>query len=213
MIIDIISDLHGAKPELKGGDLLIIAGDLTENDQPPSWAKFFEYLIDLTVKYTEIIIIAGNHDNALEHGLRINNFCPNVFYLCDSGTEFEGLKIWGTPWTAWFDGINPRCSAFTLKTDKELAEKWALIPEDTDILITHSPPFGILDEAMHTHNYQSVGSKSLLARVHKIRPRIHCFGHIHEAYGQYKADGVHFINASIMDVNYKPSNKPTRIEL
>lgn len=109
--------------------------------------------------------------------------------------------------------MNPDCMAFTKETDRELAEKWALIPEDTDILITHSPPFGILDEAMHTHNYQSVGSKSLLARVHKIRPRIHCFGHIHEAYGQYKADGVHFINASIMDVNYKPSNKPTRIEL
>ena len=212
MIIDIISDLHGAKPNLEGGDLLILAGDYTSSDSTAQWLCFREWLRDQ--KYIKKIMIGGNHDMAIFNGnFYFDDEWLGAAWLNDSGTEFEGLKIWGTPWTAWFDGINPKCTAWTMKKDKELAEKWALSPEDTDILITHSPPFGILDQAMHTHNYQSVGSKSLLARVHKIRPRVHCFGHIHEAYGQYKADGVHFINASIMDVNYKPSNKPTRIEL
>ena len=85
--IDCISDLHGHYPTLKGGDLLIVAGDLTSNDQPPAWANFFEYIIDASGKYKEIIVIAGNHDEALENGLSISNFCPNVGYLCDSGTS------------------------------------------------------------------------------------------------------------------------------
>jgi Icc-related predicted phosphoesterase len=230
MVIDIISDLHGAKPNLEGGDLLILAGDYTSADTTGQWLAFREWLRDQ--KYTKKIMIGGNHDMAIFNGnFYFDEQWLGATWLNDSGTEFvhypglevatedgmpvyrEKLKIWGSPWTAWFDGINPRCTAWTLKTDKKLAEKWALIPGDIDILITHSPPFGILDEAMHTHNYQSVGSKSLLARVHKIRPKLHIYGHIHEGYGQYKADGVHFINASIMDVNYKPSNKPVRIEL
>jgi len=212
MIIDIISDLHGTKPKLDGGDLLILAGDYTSADTTGQWLAFREWLRDQ--KYTKKVMIGGNHDMSIEDGrFYFNHDWLGATWLKDTGTEFDGLKIWGSPWTAWFEGINPRCTAWTLKTDKKLAEKWDLIPDDTDILITHSPPYGILDEAMHTHNFQSVGSKSLLARVHKIRPKIHAYGHIHEGYGQYKAEGVHFINASIMDVNYKPSNKPTRIEL
>lgn len=212
MIIDIISDLHGAKPDLEGGDLLILAGDYTSSDTTAQWLAFREWLRDQ--KYTKKVMIGGNHDMAIFNGnFYFDDEWLGATWLNDSGTEFEGLNIWGTPWTAWFDGINPKCTAWTMKKDKELADKWALIPDDTDILITHSPPYGILDEAIHIDNFQSVGSKSLLARVHKIRPQVHCFGHIHEGYGQYKADGVHFINASIMDVNYKPSNKPTRIEL
>lgn len=223
MIIDIVSDLHGTKPKLEGGDLLILAGDYTQNDKINAWDDFFKWLEQQN--YRKKIAIAGNHDNWCKTWAVSGTFTDDEYeqmypgekrtldYLCDSGTEFEGLKIWGSPWTAWFEGLNPHCAAFTLKNDKLLGEKWALIPDDTDILITHSPPYGILDEAMGSHNYQSVGSKTLLGKVAQIKPKLHIFGHIHEAYGQYEFDGVKFINASIMDVNYKPSNKPVRIEL
>jgi len=211
MIIDIISDLHGTKPELKGGDLLILGGDYTARGTIEQWDSFFDWLS--CQDYAKKVFIGGNHDNYLQLTLRSTPKHCDADYLCDSGTEFDGVKIWGSPWSAWFDGINPKCTAFTCKSDTELAKKWAKIPEDTDILITHSPPYGILDEAMHTHNYQSVGSRRLLDRVRVVRPKLHVFGHIHEGYGQQKDGCTHFVNASIMDVNYRPSNKPIRVKI
>src|SRR5690606_22101282 len=85
----------------------------------------------------------------------------NIEYLCDSGTEFEGLKIWGSPWTKTFLNMNPHCKAFTCDTEEELAEKWDLIPANIDILITHSPPYSILDEINSTDDMIHVGSESL----------------------------------------------------
>ena len=238
MIIDCISDLHGAKPKLEGGDLLIVAGDLTAKDDFQGWLDFVAW-IQLS-KYKKKIVIGGNHDNwFIKNPPKENTFGDDCSYLCDSGTEFvyypplrkdmpdgtelerKTFKIWGSPWSLTFDGMNPHCKAFTVDTEKELAEKWALIPDDIDILITHSPPFSILDEAMHTHNYQSVGSRSLTSSVERIRPKLHVFGHIHEGYGilRYNYDDIEmgwhpiFVNASIMDVNYRPSNKPIRVTL
>ena len=77
------------------------------------------------------------------------------------------------------------------------------VPEDTDILITHGPPKFILDKCP-----ESVGCEALLRRVKKIQPKIHCFGHIHEGHGYVKHWNTQFINASIMNKKYKPTNKP-----
>ena len=241
MIIDCISDLHGHFPKLDGGDLLIVAGDLTSNDQPPAWATFLEWLCDCTVKYEEIVVISGNHDNALQYGFNLNNFCPNVYYLCDSGTETtyyddrfpqedEGflpsgkstLKIWGSPWAKRFPGMNPHCMAFTVDTDEELAKKWALIPPDTDILVTHCPAWGMRDGPDPETRY---GSKSLLHWVagHVNTLKLHVCGHIHEGYGHFDIRGLQtqfgdptttvFINCSHVNERSQPVNKPIRIEL
>ena len=92
MIIDVVSDLHGRYPILEGGDLLIVAGDLTASDKEVEYTKF-DYWIDEQV-YKKKIVISGNHDNFLkDFGLNYLGsnrpyfqFCE---YLCDSGTEFE----------------------------------------------------------------------------------------------------------------------------
>lgn len=223
MIIDCISDLHGHYPKLDGGDLLIVAGDLTARDTPLQMKKMYNWM--WAQKYKKVIFIAGNHDNNIDH---ISSGCESVAYLCDSGTEFEGLKIWGSPWTRNFVGMNPHCKAFGLDTDEDLTEKWALIPDDIDILITHSPPYNILD-----WNSKDVpcGSRSLLIRardLHKLK--LFVFGHIHEAYGKINLSEVQqreklsftddcplclpiVINASIMDQAYDPVNKPIRVNL
>lgn len=234
MIIDCISDLHGHYPKLEGGDLLIIAGDLTARDTIDEYLQFYEWLDDQDYKKT--IIVAGNHDNELakeKYKGHSRRFYPAT-YLCDSGTEFicwpsikdeidkstlsaakrvaeaKTFKIWGSPWTKTFRGMNPHCKAFTVDTENELAEKFAKIPDDTDILITHSPPYGILDKCDNGH----VGSTSLLHRIHEIKPRVVFYGHIHESYGKeiYK-DSTICVNASHVDENYKPVNRPIRIEL
>jgi len=211
MIIDCISDLHGHYPTLEAGDLLIVAGDLTARDTEDEHNKFLCWLN--IQDYIQIIVISGNHDNYL-----IGNYsCDgHIKYLCDSGTEFEGLKIWGSPWTASFPGINPHCCAFTLDNDEQLAEKWDLIPHDTDILITHSPSFGNYDwiKTRDGSIGPSVGSLSLWMKSLQILPKLHVFGHIHEAYGNSQhTNGIRLVNASIVNERYQPVNKPVRVIL
>lgn len=237
MIIDCIADLHGFYPELEGGDLLIVAGDLTAKDTLECYRKWYQWLA--RCKYSKIIIVCGNHDNRIQQ----KGFPPmpkefNCEYLCDSGTEFEyeepvrnlfdphdkslifrkKLKIWGSPWTKTFEGMNPHCKAFTVDTEEELVEKWRRIPNELDILITHSPPYSILDKVAYI-NYgeeeaEHVGSHSLLYYSRMQQPRLHVFGHIHEAYGKEIDEGITtYVNASHVNERYQPVNKPIRIIL
>jgi Icc-related predicted phosphoesterase len=241
MIVDCISDLHGFYPQLEGGDLLIVAGDLTATHSFEQLMRFYCWFDKQD--YKKRILIAGNHDGLLEE------FPPTYGtweYLCDSGAEFEYiepslifsinekpiiglgetkiLKIWGSPWTKTFPNMNPRCKAFTCDTEKELNEKWALIPEDVDILITHSPPYGIMDAVQrydfdHNSTIENCGSVSLMNRLYseKIKPKLHVFGHIHEGHGHIQKmmdyPGVQFVNASYVNERYQPVNKPIRIIL
>ena len=241
MIIDCISDLHGEYPALEGGDLLIVAGDWTAMDTEKQCFGFFDWVHEQD--YLKKIVIAGNHDNRAQKedykgpsGVMEGSFT----YLCDSGTEFEWfetqdtkwgarhldgcrhlkVKIWGSPWTKNFEGQNPHCKAFGVDSDEELAAKWALIPEDTDILVTHSPPLGILDKVQnHWSCGVRVGSKSLhnVLYTRKIKPKLHVFGHIHGSYGHIPVmddmPGCQFVNAAYRDEAYNPVNKPIRIEL
>lgn len=213
MIIDCISDLHGYYPELEGGDLLIVAGDLTASDLPKEHYGFLSWIGHQN--YKKKIWIAGNHDNFLRE-VKYSQLKSDFEYLCDSGTEFEGLKIWGSPWTKTFKRMNPHCKAFTCDTEEELAEKWDLIPDDIDILVTHGPSFGNFDWIKNQNGNvgPSVGSVSLWLKCLKIRPKLHVFGHIHEAYGQaIHHNGIKLVNASYVNEYYKPVNKPIRVIL
>jgi len=218
MKIDCCADLHGHLPDLEGGDLLIIAGDITASDKICQWSTFYRWME--VQKYKKIIYVAGNHDNHLidskiskkAYFLLDEKEKPIYEYICDSGTEFEGLKIWGSPWTLAFEGMNPHVKAFTKETEHELWMEWEKIPDDTDILITHSPPYKTLDKTLHGLH---VGSSTLYGQLkYKLRPKLHVYGHIHEGYGQIeKFPGRISVNASIMNVHYQPVNKPIRIEL
>ena len=226
MIIDCISDLHGHLPPLEGGDILIIAGDICRSKHTQEWKRFFEWFKDQ--KYLYKILVGGNHDNFLAQCVSTEaskelgiNEEEGFEYLCDSGCEIEGFNIWGSPWTKWFEGMNPSCQAFTCKEEGDLADKFRKIPFGTDILITHSPPLAILDQceggrAMLGH----AGSASLRARVDDLKPKLHVFGHIHEAHGMlqvkwddYPYKETFFVNASLMNREYIPVNKPIRIIL
>lgn len=220
MIIDCISDLHGNYPILEGGDLLIVAGDLTAKDTTEEYMYFLQWCD--RQEYKKIIFIAGNHDNHLFSGNRpMEGNAPfkeyKIEYLFDSGTEFEGLKIWGSPWVRFVKGMNPHCNAFTCDTEDELFDKFGLIPHHTDILITHSPPYGILDKVVEGY---SVGSAALYNWLKYVeRPKLHVFGHIHEAFGQveifptYKDKMMISVNASHVNERYEPVNKPIRVIL
>ncbi|HET6226055.1 MAG TPA: metallophosphoesterase, partial [Bacteroidia bacterium] len=162
--------------------------------------------------YKKKIFIAGNHDNNADKKFEWDE---SISYLCDSSTEFEGLKIYGSPWTKTFPRMNPKCKAFTVDTEEELEGKWAIIPEDIDILITHSPPYGILDK---NSKQEHCGSESLFKELYRIKPKLHVFGHIHESYGILGNLPEHysinqFVNASHVNERYQPVNSPVRIDL
>jgi Icc-related predicted phosphoesterase len=96
-------------------------------------------------------------------------------------------------------------TAFNLPRGEPLREKWALIPSGIDILVTHTPPYGIGDR---TSRGESVGCEDLLETVLRIKPRLHVFGHIHEGYGQYNKNGILFINASVTDASMQLAHQP-----
>lgn len=214
MIIDSISDLHGFYPELEGGDLLIVAGDLTARHTYQEYINFRTWFWDQ--EYNKKVFIAGNHDPLFQN-TDIDDLFTGFDYLCDSGTEFEGLKIWGSPWTLKFPGMNPACMAFTVDTEEELAEKWLTCPLDVDIMITHSPIYGVLDTVRRFGPFshereESVGSESLKDAIKKIRPSILVCGHIHECGGRIERfEDTLIVNASLVNELYKPAHKPIRI--
>lgn len=209
MIIDCISDIHGYFPKLEGGDLLLIAGDLTARDELHQFEEFKQWL--KRQNYTKKVFIAGNHDNFLFSLENPREYFEEAVYLCDSATEFAGLKIWGSPWTKNFFGQNPLCKAFGLDFDTQMLEKFDQIPEDTDILITHSPPQGILDNTGGAR----VGCPYLKTKILKMTNlKLHLFGHIHEGYGiQDGNSGMKFINASFVNEYYQPIHAPIRMHL
>lgn len=212
MDITCISDLHGNYPELEGGDLLIIAGDLTARNKVDEYFVLRDWIRSLD--YKKIILIAGNHDGCIESGkFSFSDEGLGVTYLQDSGIEFEGLKIWGSPWTPEFCGWH-----FMLPRGPKIKEKWDLIPDDTDILITHGPPYGVLDVVYNDYGRDpKQGCMDLRDVLDRVKPKLHVFGHIHESHGRllYKHEGPNTIcvNASIMDENYNPNNKPMRVIL
>ncbi len=208
MTIACLSDthsLHHRIPSIPDADILIHAGDISKYGDESQVVDFLHWFSALPHKHK--IFIAGNHDFFFENKREvfIRTVIPdNVIYLNDSGCEINGIRIWGSP-------ISPEFMnwAFNRKRDTEIQQHWNKIPENTDILITHGPPAGILDT---TTNFQKTGCEDLLNTVLKIRPAYHIFGHIHEAHGIITQASTTFVNAAILDEKYRIKNKPIMID-
>ncbi len=210
MRIVCISDTHNCNEQIKvpDGDVLIHAGDATVTGRSDEIVLFNKWFASLPHRFK--IFVAGNHDWLFETN---NNYArellsDEIIYLQDSSTQIEDLKIYGSPWQPkFFDW------AFNLNRGAELAEKWKLIPDDTDILITHGPPNGILDEVPRKYFIENTGCEELIKKVAEVKPKLHVFGHIHCGYGQTEKFGVKFVNASNCDESYEPTQPPIVIDL
>ncbi len=203
-----ISDTHGkhTKLILPSGDVLIHAGDISGRGNEVEAIDFLNWFSKQNFEHK--ILIAGNHDFYFEREPteQIKKILPeNIIYLNDSGTTINKIKIWGSPITPWFYNW-----AFNRHRGDEIKKHWDLIPVDTDILITHGPVHGILD---NTKSGQRAGCEDLLNRIKAIKPKVHICGHIHEAYGIIEKAGVAFINASVLNEKYELVNEPIIFEL
>lgn len=208
MQIVAISDTHGKHRNLKipDGDILIHAGDVSKSGRPEQIQDFLDWFA--AQKHAHKIFVAGNHDFFFEETdlKKIRRIIPKeIIYLNDSGVEINGFKFWGSPITPWFNNW-----AFNRKRGAEIKQHWDLIPDDTDVLITHGPPFGILDETVYG---KRTGCEELLLRVYQVKPKFHIFGHIHEDYGRFAKGETSFINASVLDDWYEMKNEPIILDL
>lgn len=220
MKITAISDTHTrhryCEADLPGGDLLIHAGDFMNGGHHQREAtEFFDWFTSIK-GYDKKVFIAGNHDRLLENDptwstLTIKDY-ERIIYLQDEGLALydmdkdASVKIWGSPWQPEFNNW-----AFNLpRNGEEMKAKWDAIPEDTDILITHGPPFGHLD--IPGGQSIRVGCEMLRYRVDEIKPKIHIFGHIHGSAGYYYNGHTHYINAAILNEQYLYANLPVTFE-
>lgn len=208
MKIVCISDTHCSLKEyidgnlMPDGDVLVHTGDLTYLGKLSEMSRELGYLGKLKSKYKHIIYIAGNHDWLAELNSPLTRELCNengITYLEDEEFIIDGIKFYGSPQTPEF------CNwAFNQTRGDEITAFWDRIPEDTQVLLTHGPPLQILDYCDNGH----VGCYDLRAAVHRIKPKLHVFGHIHEGYGTYDTPETKFVNASLMNGNYQPVNMP-----
>jgi predicted phosphodiesterase len=204
--ITFISDTHGKHkdltPDLHGGWMIIHAGDVSNRGLVTEINEFTKWFS--TLPYQHKIFIAGNHDFGFEEKKGGIIIPDNVIYLEDSEVVIDGIKIYGSPWQPeFFDW------AFNLKRGEPLMDKWNMIPTDTDIIVTHGPAFGVLD---NTIQGLRVGCEDLIRRILDVTPKIHVCGHIHYGYGMTKHFDVNFINAASLGERYTYDHKPIVVD-
>ena len=205
MRIVCISDTHGQHEGLTipDGDVLIHAGDICGLDNLHEYDDFDRWIGELP--HTDKFVIGGNHDGSFQGGSALAAI-TNYIYLQDSGITIGETKFYGSPWTPPFQNWH------FMAGPEEIAKKWAAIPQDTDVLITHGPPWGIFDNVM-LDGAGHQGCPGLLAAIRRVRPMLHVCGHIHEGYGKGRGSSTYFVNASSVDENYRLVNAPIVVDL
>lgn len=214
MRIVVVSDTHQQhrKIRLPEGDILIHCGDFLGGPLDHQWAQISEFNHWLDEQpFEHKIVIAGNHDHLLglpEYAAQARAELKDCTYLQDESCKVAGLRFYGSPWTPDFF---PKHWVFNQpRGSKQTKERWAQIPSNTDVLLTHGPPHGTLDvcrDVTDPSRMTHVGCAALRDRVlHLPQLRLHIFGHIHEGRGTHEKNGVKFINAASLDGRYSPYN-------
>ena len=211
MKVTCISDTHGYHKyiNIQPTELLLFAGDAMTSGYSLSELKHFLDWFSLQPA-AHRVMIAGNHcrwieNNPTEFRKLIKDY-PEIIYLEDEFTIINGYKIYGTPHSKIFYHW-----AFN-RTEEELEKLFSNIPTDVDILLSHAPQYGVLDELV---DGERVGEKTLTREILKLKNlKLHVFGHIHNGFGMIKPHGKHIsINAAQVDERYDLVNFPITLEL
>lgn len=230
MRITHISDTHNKHNKVitPGGDILIHSGDISSIGRKHEVEDFIKWFSKQPYRFK--IFIAGNHDLTFDSEVlfrdksvhfdrkqyfelpvegkpdwlvdAISELDDDVFYLENSSIDIEGIKIWGSP-------ISPSFGygwGFNKDRGQEINEVWNTIPNDTDIVITHSPIYGYCDKVSNTN--QKVGCEDLYHRLQEVKPHLHFAGHIHEAYGYGETKWGYTFNGCSCNLRYDIDNNP-----
>lgn len=208
MRLVIVSDTHNqlARLSIPDGDVFVHCGDFSNIGSVDEIVHFNECLKRLPHRHK--VVVAGNHDIMFERRPEdARRMIDAACYLQDQETTIDGVKFYGSPWSPEFGFW-----AFGVPVNSTRMENiWKKVPDDTDVLITHGPPFSILDK---NSRGKSVGCELLLRRTKAVKPKVHCFGHIHESYGIDDRFGIKFVNAaSLKDYTGTLFNEPIVIDI
>lgn len=200
-----LADTHNLHKEIEipSGDVLIHAGDCTDGGTRNESHDFLEWFS--SQPHSHKILVPGNHDFYFEKKKNLEKLPENIHVLIDKGLKIQGVKFWGSPVTPGLHNW-----AFNRDRGKEIKGHWDLIPNDTEILITHTPPYGILDQ---TDAGISLGCEELLQKLTIVQPKIHLFGHIHQASGSLFRSGIRHYNLSILDKRLRIIHSPIVVDL
>lgn len=222
MRIAMISDVHTRWHDLviPDCDILISAGDYSWRGEKDCVESYHRWLSKQNTPLT--ISVQGNHELWVEKNWEeavsmVYAIDPAIQFIKEESFEWRGIKFHCSSITPEF------CNwAWNVDRGEKIARHWAAIPDDTQVLITHGPPWGILDTigGISRMESENLGCKDLLQRLPSLsKLKLHVFGHIHGGSGESRrvmnkeSDVPHmvqFMNASICNEDYKPVN-PVRI--
>ncbi len=192
MRLALLSDTHGrhAALDVPPVDVVLHAGDFCRRGTAQETLDFLDWFATLK---GEKVLVGGNHDRYAEaRPEEMARHCARrrIHWLLDEERQVAGLRVYGSPWTPRF-----RSMAWNLDRGEPLERVWATLPGELDVLLTHGPPHGVCDRVFFGAH---VGCGALRAAVLRTRPRLHVFGHIHEAHGEGRLPGAptRFLNVA-----------------
>jgi Icc-related predicted phosphoesterase len=209
MRLIVTSDTHGLHNRIEGlpeGDVLVHAGDFMNSGYDPAdICSFNGWLAEQS--FESRIVIGGNHDRFFKNSPEdARSLLTNATYLENSGVTINGVSYWGSPYTPEFLDW-----AFMYPRGVAARKYWDQIPEGLDVLITHGPPFGILDQV--TPGGEHLGCAELLKAVEAKKPKVHIFGHIHGGAGTIDNGATRFVNAAYLNERYKPMEPAGKVRV
>ena len=198
-----ISDTHALERELlvPFGELLVHAGDIGFFEHGTRSIELFNQWLG-TLPHRWKVLTAGNHDFWLANDPRLRKLITNGILLLNESVIIGPAKIWASPITLHPD------AAFGCCDPEERTRIYSQIPLDTDIVVTHGPPLGILSGAP-----EATGDRELRQAIVRVEPILHVFGHAHEGYGLLQTKHTTFINASLFGRDGSLSNRPIVLEI
>ena len=208
MRLVVISDTHGLQNKIEGlpdGDVLVHAGDfMNTGSDPEEISSFDRWLAEQPFKHR--IVCSGNHDGYFQRSpQQARALLTHAIYLEKTGVTIDGVSFWGSPYTPEF--LN---WAFMYRRGAEARQYWDQIPGNLQVLITHGPPLGILDQV--SPGSAHLGCEELLKAVEAKKPRVHIFGHIHGSAGTFENGHTHFVNAAYLNERYRPRDPAGQIQ-
>jgi Icc-related predicted phosphoesterase len=213
---DVHKDLNSLIPEC---EILFFTGDLTYKGSEWEILKLLEQFERLKLRIPHIVGILGNHEvncEGKEVEMKSRFKAVGVDLLHNESIEIEGIKIWGSPFTPYFFGwaYQYENAQYATQYAGEYLPNghdiWSQIPDNTQVLLSHCPPYMINDLCPNGH----VGCSILRMYVESIPSiKFNLFGHIHSSHGTSLVNGVTYINSSIMNNSYNFVNKPHLFEI
>lgn len=200
MRLVVISDTHGLHDQIQSlpeGDVLVHAGDFMNSGiDSRELISFNKWLGDQN--FLHRIVCSGNHDRYFQAAPKIAcSLLTNATYLENTGMVIDGVSFWASPYTPAF--LN---WAFMYPRGLAARKYWDQIPRGVDVLITHGPPYGILDQTAPGEAH--LGCEELRSAVEEKPPRVHLFGHIHGGAGVFDDGVTRFVNAAYLNERYRP---------